>query len=153
MNQGGTYLLCNYVSSACCCCICFQPGQPFWIPIKGQHTALAAHQGCKAPSQPLLKRHIECTQASGRKNDAAEYSHLTAIKTSVRSQARSHKQLSKLPKVLHFKQQGQWRLPATCVVLLPGAAQASSTCQPGCAANACAGRQLALLCTHTQTMT
>ena len=64
-EPGGTYLLCNYVSSACCCCICLQPVQPFWIPIKGQHTALAAHQRCKAPSPPLLKRRIQCIQASG----------------------------------------------------------------------------------------
>ena len=43
MNLGSTYLLCNYVGSACCCCICLQPVQPLWIPIKGQHAALAAH--------------------------------------------------------------------------------------------------------------
>lgn len=67
MNLGGTYLLCNYITSACCCCICLQPVQPLCIPIKGQHAALAAHQGCKAPCQPLLKRHFQCAQASGGK--------------------------------------------------------------------------------------
>lgn len=35
---------------------------------------------------------------------------------------------------------------ARCVVLLPGAAQASSTAQPGRGASACAGMHDALLC-------
>ncbi len=41
-------------------------------------------------------------------------------------------------------------LPARWVVLLPGAAQASSTSQPGWGANACAGMHDALLCNPLQ---
>ena len=47
--------------------------------------------------------------------------------------------------------QGCVKVPATWVVLLPGAAHASSTCQPGWGAKACAGRQLALLCRQSMT--
>jgi hypothetical protein len=38
------------------------------------------------------------------------------------------------------------RSAAACVVLLPGAAQQSTRCQPGPGCSACAGMQLALLC-------
>ena len=38
------------------------------------------------------------------------------------------------------------KLPATWVVLLPGAAQASRTSQPGSGLSACAGMQDDLLC-------
>ena len=40
-------------------------------------------------------------------------------------------------------------LPATWVVLFPGAAQQSTTCQPAGGPSACAGMQLALLCSRS----
>jgi len=41
-------------------------------------------------------------------------------------------------------------LPATWVVLFPGAAQQSTTCQPTGGPSACAGMQLALLCSRSE---